>query len=56
MPKYGNIHLAGISVEEEEEEVAVPPSLLVAVPLSLLVAVPLSLLVLDLHICNTNFM
>ena len=47
--------LAGISVEEEEEEVAaVPPSLLLAVPLSLLVAVPLSLPVLDLSV-NTNF-
>ena len=54
--------LAGRSVEEEEEEVAVPLSLLVAVPLSLLVAVPLSLLVavplsllvLDLSV-DTNF-
>ena len=42
--------LAGISVEEDEEEGEV------AVALSLLVAVPLSLLVLDLHVCNTNFM
>ena len=58
------IVLAGSSVEEEGEEVAVPPSLLVAVPApsllvavppSLLVAVPLSLLVLDLPV-DTNFM